>query len=101
MDNSKAFEIIMEKLAALESAVKAMNAKNGFSKLISEQEAMIATGLGKESLRAYRRDGIFTGKTSTGRNIQYVRKEIEAYVNGEMSNKIFLVRESKKAKKTA
>jgi carbamoylphosphate synthase small subunit len=95
--DSKAFKIIMDKLTLLEAAVKAQNARQGLSKYMSEEEVMQVTRLSKRALAEKRKAGIFMGHTSTGKKIQYLRKEVEAYLNGDMADKIYALRLQKSA----
>jgi predicted DNA-binding transcriptional regulator AlpA len=99
--DSKAFKMIMDKLTFLEAAVKAQNARQGLTKYMDEEEVMQVTGLSKRTLAEKRKQGVFTGYTSTGRKIKYLRKEVETYMNGDMADKIYSLKEDKKLQKSA
>lgn len=75
---SAAFKKIMKKLDFLEKTVRSVIPSG---KWISEDEAMQITGLGKRSLRNRRVNGLFTFSTETGKNIKYLRSDIEDYLN--------------------
>jgi hypothetical protein len=79
--DSKAFKKIMEKLDRIEICVKKISLSKTSSKWISEEEAMAITGLGKDSLRKKRQSGVFNYTTATGRKIQYLRMDIEKYLD--------------------
>jgi hypothetical protein len=79
--DSKAFKTIMDKLTFIEQAIKAMSTNNGNSKWITEDEAVLMTGLSKRSLRDKRKKGIFNFSTPTGRKIKYLRKDVTDYLD--------------------
>lgn len=78
---SKAFQIIMNKLNLLEATVKAMSINNGHSRWMEEADVMAVTGLSKSSLLVKRRAGILNWSSATGRKIKYLRRDVEAYLN--------------------
>ena len=84
---SKAFKIIIDKLTFLEQTVKVLSLNNGHSRWITEEEAMMLTGLGKRSLHDKRKKGDFNFSTATGRKIKYLRKDVENYLNNNSTVK--------------
>lgn len=78
---SKAFKTIMDKLTFLEQSIKIMSSHNGFSRWMTEDEVVQMTGLKKRTLRDKRRRGVFNWTTATGRKVQYLRKDVEAYLD--------------------
>lgn len=75
--DSEAFKQIMAKLDKIESMI----AKPAIAdKWVDEQEAMKITGLGKSSLRNRRKKNTITWSTETGRNIKYLRKDLEEII---------------------
>ncbi len=75
--DSEAFKQIMAKLDKIESMI----AKPAIAdKWVDEQEAMKITGLGKSSLRKRRKKNTITWSTESGRNIKYLRKDLEEII---------------------
>jgi len=54
---SKAFKIIMDKLALIEQTIKALSLNNGHGRWIMEEDVVLLTGLSKRSLRDKRKKG--------------------------------------------
>lgn len=77
--DSEAFKQIMQKLESIENLLKERSPGKP-SKWVDEQEAMNITGLGKSSLRNRRKSNAITWSTETGRNIKYLRKDLEDYI---------------------
>ena len=84
---SKAFKIIMDKLALIEQTIKALSLNNGHGRWITEEETMMLTNLSKRSLQRKRKKGEFNYSTATGRKIKYLRKDVEAYLDDNSSIK--------------
>ncbi|HXS59009.1 MAG TPA: helix-turn-helix domain-containing protein [Hanamia sp.] len=83
--DSKVFKVIMDRLEFLEKSIKIMSSNNGFSRWMSEEEVMQMTGLKPRTLREKRRRGVFNWTTATGRKIQYLRKDVEGYLDNNSS----------------
>jgi predicted DNA-binding transcriptional regulator AlpA len=77
----KEFRKLMNRINTIEEFVKEVKSNKMPRKWISEEDVMSLTGLGKSSLRKKRSRGVFTYSTATGRKIQYLKKEIEDYLN--------------------
>ena len=83
--DSKDLQIIRASLERIERGIEKLSSITSVSKWIDEEEAMKLTGLGKDSLRRKRKDGVFTWTTATGRKIKYLRADMEAYLDNNAS----------------
>ena len=77
----KEFRKLMNRINTIEDFVREAKSNKIPRKWISEDDVMSLTGLGKSSLQKKRREGIFTYTSASGRKIQYLKSEIEDYLN--------------------
>jgi hypothetical protein len=75
------------RLEFIEQSLKVLTLNNGVSKWITEDEAVLITGLSKRSLREKRKNGIFNWSSATGRKVKYLRKDVENYINNNSTLK--------------
>lgn len=90
---------IHEKLDRLTAYIQQQHAANGLTKYMDESEVTIATGLKPNTLRVYRRHGVFNAMLVTGKKPKYLRKEVNDFLDGKLANKIWLMRETIKQSK--
>ncbi|MFT3679473.1 MAG: helix-turn-helix domain-containing protein [Ferruginibacter sp.] len=57
------------------------------SQWMFENEVMEVTGLSKSSLKSYRKKMVFNWSTGTGRKIKYLRKDVEAFLNNNSTQR--------------
>lgn len=75
------------RLEFIEQSLRVLTLNNGVSKWITEDEAVMITGLSKRSLREKRKNGIFNWSSATGRKVKYLRKDVENYINNNSTLK--------------
>lgn len=79
--DGKTIEQILKRLESIEEAIKCQPSKIN-QKYMTEKQAMLLTGLSKDSLYRKRKAGILRYSTSTGRKIQYLVTDIDKYISG-------------------
>jgi hypothetical protein len=88
------WKAMFQKIDILTAMVQELKAKNGSSDKMTEEEVLALTGYKSTStLKRLRQYGVLTGKTSTGKNIMYSRKEVMQFMNGELANRVFAMNE--------
>ncbi len=79
---SPAYKSLKDQLDAMQTMLKVVCARASVSKWVFEDEAMLLTGLKHKSLWKLRATDVIRSRTVTGRKIQYLRSDINAYTDG-------------------